>query len=47
MVVRTDVKYSVGDQISFGLEKFNVYRDGILEQVKTNDGVASSEANGN
>ena len=46
MVVRTDTKYSVGDKISFGLGKFNVYRDGMLEEVKSDDGVPSSEVNG-
>ena len=47
MVIRTDVKYNVDAEISFGLMRFNVYKDGMLETVKSGDGVVNSEASGN
>jgi ABC-type sugar transport system ATPase subunit len=46
IVIRTDVKYSVDDEISFGLTKFNIYKDGMLEAVKSDERVTNSEANG-
>ena len=34
IVIRTTEKYSIGDEISFNLTKFNIYNNGILEDVK-------------
>jgi ABC-type sugar transport system ATPase subunit len=46
IVIRTDKKYAVDDNISFGLKRFNVYNDGILEDVKYPENAKSSEMSG-
>ena len=45
IVIRTDKKYNVDDTISFGLERFNIYKNGVLEEIKSGNSVASSGIN--
>ena len=43
IVIRTDKKYAVNDDISFGLERFNIYNNGALEGTKNSKDASSSE----
>ena len=43
IVIRTDKKYAVNDDISFGLERFNIYDNGVLEEAKYSKDASSSE----